>query len=130
INVDLALQRFATPCTYTVWPTHFDVGPQSGALAIGVSTQANCTWTVTSFSQFIHSPTPPTRTGAGTIFLAYDINSSRLPREGQAVVAGTSVTIAQQRHLGQVDVNGDNRADLIWQNLSDGGLATWYLDGW
>ena len=38
------------------------------------------------------------------------------------------MTIAQ-RGNSPGDVNGDGRADIIWQNIGDGSLATWFLDG-
>jgi hypothetical protein len=58
------------------------------------------------------------------------MNTTRFPRDGAVTVAGTVVTITQRRRVGQADINQDGRADLFWQNVADGKLATWYLDGW
>jgi hypothetical protein len=45
------------------------------------------------------------------------------------MIAGTTVTIAQQGAPLLPDVNGDGRADLFWQHLTQGWLATWSLSG-
>src|SRR4029453_14094834 len=131
INVDLALERFSVACTYSVSPqTHYDVGPGFGNVVVAVATQSGCPWTASALSAFILNPIPQAGAGPGTVLLAWNPNFTRFPREGAVMVAGTTITITQQRRMGQADVNFDNRADLIWQNLADGGLATWYLDGW
>ena len=130
INVDLALQVFADPCAYTVSPTHFDVGADQGSVVVGVNTQAKCPWTATTLSPFISVASGVSGAGSGTVSIVYALNATRFPRDGAVAVAGTLVTITQRRRVGLADVNFDGRADLFWQNIADGGLATWYLDGW
>src|SRR5262249_11154956 len=67
INVDLALQVFPVPCTYTVSPTHFDVGPERSVLRVSVITQAKCPWTATTSSAFlVPSVLSPNGEGSGT----------------------------------------------------------------
>ncbi len=132
INVDLALQVFPAPCTYSVSPTHFDVGPDSAALPVTVSTQATCPWTATTSAPFLHAVIQsPGNAGAGpgTVIITPDANLTAFPRSGAVTVAGAVVTVSQQRRVGQADINHDGRADLVWQNRGDGRLATWYLDG-
>src|SRR4029450_13685158 len=52
-------------------------------------------------------------------------------RDGDATVAGTRITISQRTALAvSGDIGGDGRAGILWQNLADGSLATWWLDGW
>ena len=130
INIDLALQVFPSPCTYTVSPTHFDVGPEQGSVVVGISTLPECPWSATTLSAFIPVPNGMSGTGSGIVTIVHSMNATRFPREGGVSVAGTIVTITQRRRVGQADVNLDGRADLLWQNLADGGLATWSLDGW
>jgi subtilisin len=130
INVDLALQVFADPCAYTVSPTHFDVGPDHGSVVVGVSTQPKCPWTATTLSPFVSVANGASGAGSGTVSIVYTLNATRFPRDGAVSVAGTIVTITQRRRVGLADVNLDGRADLLWQNIADGGLATWYLDRW
>lgn len=130
INVDLALQVFPTPCTYTVNPTHFDVGPENGAVFVTVNTQPNCPWTATTLSAFIPVPSGVSGRGSGTVTIIHQVNLTRFARDGAVLVAGNTITLSQRRRVGQSDMNLDGRADLLWQNVADGGLATWYLDGW
>ena len=114
---------------HTVSPTHFDVGPDPGSIVVAVSTQPKCPWSATTLSPFI-SVANVSGAGSGTVSIVYTLNATRFPRDGTVSVAGTIVTITQRRRVGLADVNFDGRADLLWQNSADGGLATWYLDGW
>jgi hypothetical protein len=46
-------------------------------------------------------------------------------------VANASFTISQRGlRVTDGDMNGDGHADILWQNVADGSLATWWLDGW
>jgi subtilisin len=131
INVDLALQVFPNPCAYTVSPTHFDVGPEQNVVGVNVITQGACPWTVSTLSPFLSaSISSGGGAGSGAALIVHLMNTTAFSRDGAVNVAGTIVTISQRRRIGQADVNGDGRADLFWQNGGDGGLATWYLDGW
>jgi hypothetical protein len=114
-----------------VTPTHFDVGPERNASAVTVSTQPNCAWNVNSSSPFLLPSLagPAFGLGSGTVVILVLPNLTAFPRDGSVTVAGTVVTISQKRRVGQSDMNQDHRADLMWQNVSDGKLATWYLDG-
>ena len=66
--------------------------------------------------------------GSGSVTFSYTANPTTVPREGLVSIADSWVPIFQ-RGASQVDVNGDARADIIWQHLGDGSLATWFLDG-
>jgi len=128
INVDRALEVFPNPCTYTVSPTHFDLGPERNVPSVTVITAPTCPWTVTSSSPFL-LPSPTGGFGSGTVAVLALPNLTAFPRNGTVTVAGTVVTISQRRRLGQADMDRDGRTDLLWQNVADGRLATWYLDG-
>ena len=62
--------------------------------------------------------------------LSYSANQSPSSRKSTVTIANTTVTISQ-RGLRAVpgDISGDGRADIVWQNLADGSLTTWWLDG-
>ena len=129
INVNAALQALAPPaCAYSVSATRVEVGPAAGTTAIAVTTAAGCTWSASSLSPFVSVASGASGTGPGSVTLSYTANATTVPREGVASIAGIAVTIAQ-RGNSPADVNGDGRADIIWQNISDGSLATWFLDG-
>jgi len=130
INVDRALQLFSPICTYALTPTQVAVGPPMTVINVTVNTQANCPWSSASLSSFISAPVPQAAAGPGTVSIVVSANTTRLRRDGFVSIAGATVTISQDGVIGPPDVNGDGRADLFWQNSSDGSLATWYLNGW
>jgi subtilisin len=131
INVDLALQLLPVPCGYTVSPSRFAVGPQAGTATVTVTTTAaNCPWTALSLSSFVVISAGQNGIGPGTVVANYAANPSKADREGTLNVAGSTVTIAQRGRPTQPDVNSDGLADIMWQHLTGGWLATWYLDGW
>ena len=130
INVNAALQALAPPpaCTYSVTPTRVDVGRSPGTTMIAVFTASGCAWSASSLSPFVSVTSGASGSGSGSVTLAYATNTSTLAREGVASIAGVAVTIAQ-RGGSPADVNGDGKADIIWQNISNGTLATWFIDG-
>jgi subtilisin family serine protease len=131
INVDAALSMIPA-CDYAVSPSQVSVGPQAGTVTIAIATSANCAWSATPASSFIAVPNGQVSgVGSATVVLSYSANLSLLPRDGDAIIAGTRVTISQ-RTVRAVpgDISGDGRADILWQNVAEGSLATWWLDGW
>jgi subtilisin family serine protease len=130
INVDAALGASATPCGYVVSPSRITVGSQAGTVTVGITTSAACPWSANTVSPFVvinsHAGSGP-----GQVVLSYPANVSLSDRESVVTIADTTVTISQRAlRVVQGDISGDGRADILWQNLADGSLATWWLDGW
>jgi subtilisin family serine protease len=126
INVYAAVQALPPGCIYSVNPTRVDVGRFAGTTTMSVTTAAGCPWSASSLSPFVSVVSGATGTGSGSVTLSYA--SSARSREGIVSIAGIGLTIAQ--HGGNTgDVNGDGRADIIWQHIGDGSLAVWFLDG-
>jgi subtilisin family serine protease len=130
ISVDAALALLPSPCDYTVSPSWITAGPQAGNVTIAVTAPVSCPWSATSPSPFV-AVANEVRVGSGNVVLSYSENESSSSRSIVVTIAGTAVTITQ-RGLRPVhgDINGDGRADIVLQNLADGSLITWWLDGW
>jgi subtilisin len=129
INVDLALQALQGTCTYTVSPTRANVDYRAGTVNVSVMTFPGCVWSATSVTQFISVVSGALGAGPGSVALSFTQNASTARREGVVLIAGTTVTVSQGGVPSQPDVNGDGRADIMWQHVTEGWLATWYLNG-
>jgi FG-GAP repeat. len=130
INVDAALTLLPSPCEYAVNPSLVAVGPQAGTITITVTAPVSCPWSATSTFPFVAIPNGQFRAGSGNVVLSYSANQSLSSRKSTVTIANTTVTISQ-RGLRPVpgDISGDGHADIVWQNLADGSLTTWWLDG-
>jgi subtilisin len=126
INVDLALQAM---CTYAVSPTRATADYRAGTISVAVTTPPGCAWSATSVSPFISVVSGALGTGPGLVALAFTENTLTSRREGAAIIAGMTVTVSQRGVPSHPDVNGDGRADIMWQHITEGWLATWYLNG-
>ncbi len=131
INVDRALASLPSECDYVVNPNRFAVGPQAGTITIAVTATETCAWSATSGSPFVAVPNAQLHVGPGTVTLSYSANPLLTFRTSTVTIAHTTVPISQ-RGLRTVhgDISGDGRADIILQNVADGSLTTWWLDGW
>jgi FG-GAP repeat. len=131
INVNAALATFPSSCDYVVNPSQISVGAEAGTVSIAVTASVNCPWSAASVSSFVAVPTGQSRIGSGSVVVSYSANQSPLSRTSTVTIANTSVTILQ-RGLRPVhgDINNDGRADIVLQNVLDGSLAMWWLDGW
>jgi subtilisin family serine protease len=131
INVDAALGTLPSSCGYAVTPGRLTIGPGAGTVAVAVTTTANCSWSAASASPFVVVADGQSGSGSGTVVLSYSANQSPSARDGVVTIAGSTVTISQRTvRVIQGDISGDGRADILWQNLSQGRLAISCLDGW
>lgn len=128
LNLATAVQALTPPCTYSVTPTTVSIGKAGGSVTVAVSTGAACPWAASSATSFASVNCVSGCAGSGSATVTVLFNSGVTQRTGFVTVAGTTITIVQAgASLG--DLNGDGRADLIWQNTSTGAIATWYLNG-
>jgi subtilisin len=129
INVGTALAVLPSPCDFTINPV--SVGAQGGIATVAIGAPANCPWTANSLSSFVTIAGGQSGIGPGTLVLSLSPNQSQSGRNGVVTVAATSVTITQRGlHVIQGDINGDGYGDIFWQNVADGSLGTWWLNGW
>lgn len=131
IDVAAALGATATPCGYIVSPNRITVGAQAGTVTVDITTtSADCPWSARAVSPFVVIADSRSGTGPGSVVLTYLANASPSARDGVVAIADTVVTISQRApRVATGDISGDGRADILWQNLADGSLATWWLDG-
>ena len=130
IRIMAALSALPPACTFTIAPARVIVPRAGGSAAITVAaSQPNCTWTIAKGNTWwVSSPSEGnTERGTQTFVVNVGFNPGAR-RAGLITVAGTVVTIEQGGGT-PGDVNGDGRADLIWQHQTAGSLAVWFLDG-
>jgi subtilisin family serine protease len=128
IQLDDAVQALMPPCTYLVTPTRAVVGRQGGLTSFSVSTRADCAWSANRTMSDASFVSATSGIGSGTVVVSVTSNASVTGREIVVIIAGATVTIAQPG-LALADMSGDRKADIVWQNLATGALATWYLSG-
>jgi Viral BACON domain/Putative binding domain, N-terminal len=90
----------ASICQYSVAPVDFSPCMPAGSATTTLTTQAGCSWTVTSNAPWLTIPSGSSGTGSAAITLAFSENYDA-PRDGIAMVrwptptAGQNVRIAQ-----------------------------------
>jgi hypothetical protein len=81
-------------CAYTAAPLAHSVPTAGGVVTVGVTTAANCPWTVSSSDPWIGVSGPSSFTGPGTA--TFNVAAvAGAARTGTVVVAGQSVAISQ-----------------------------------
>jgi hypothetical protein len=76
---------FAQPCTYSVKPQQFNIGPAAYTDQIAVTTPDGCPWNFLTDSDWITFNSPPANnqtTGAGIISFTVAANTSPSTRVG------------------------------------------------
>jgi hypothetical protein len=119
------------PCIYSV-PTRVEVGRFAGTTTIAVMTVPGCPWNASIGSNtFVSFVGPASGSGSGTITFSFTANRQPYTRQSNLVsIAGVPVKIFQAPGGTMGDLDGDGRADMIWQHLGNGSLATWFLAGY
>jgi hypothetical protein len=83
-------------CSYTVTPTDKAMPYEADTFDITITTTNTCEWTVTESLDWL-DVSPNSGVGNGSITVSLDENNSFLARNGQIIVAGTHVNVAQGR---------------------------------
>jgi hypothetical protein len=128
IQLDAAVHALPFPCSYEVSPTRAVMGRQGGVRFFSLSTQAECAWSAAALSPDASIVSVATGIGSASIGVSITPNVSSGQRETVVGIADQIVVITQPG-LTSGDLSGDRRADIIWQNVVTGSLATWFLNG-
>ncbi len=119
-------------CSYTVAPTEAWFPNEGGRGEITVETIEGCDWTASALAPFIHIDEPAGGSGRGGLSFSVAPNGSDAARQGELVVAGTTVRVNQpgitegHRYLvaGVADTSGaagsDWKTNLAIANLGLG----------
>jgi hypothetical protein len=104
--IDVAGQSFtvsqaAAPCTYSLSPTHADVGSGGGGGTVSITTPTGCTWHATSQASWIG--TTSSGDGNGSVTYSVDPNGASTSRSGAIDVAGQSFTVSQDPAVAPTD---------------------------
>jgi hypothetical protein len=130
IRIMAAWSALPPACTFTIAPPRVILPRAGGSATITVTaSQPSCTWTLAKGNTWWVSSAIEGTTQRGTqTFVVHVGFNPGGRRAGVVTIAGTVVTIEQGGGV-PGDVNGDARADLIWQHQTAGSLAVWFLEG-
>ena len=92
-NQTFAITQAGVPCTYSLSPTHADLGSGFGGGTFSVTAPAGCAWQATSQASWIG--TTSSGTGSGSVIYSVPPNTAGTPRSGTIAVAGQSFTVSQ-----------------------------------
>ncbi|HLL72411.1 MAG TPA: Calx-beta domain-containing protein [Pyrinomonadaceae bacterium] len=95
-----ALPRAA--CTYSISPASRTSPAAGETLTVNVMTQAGCSWTAATNSNFINVTSGASGTGNGSVTLTVASNGSGVPRVGTVTIAGLTLTITQPEIVPEV----------------------------
>ena len=82
-------------CSYALSVTSASVGSDGGAVSVGVTAGAGCSWTATSNASWITITGGASGTGNGTVTFAVAVNGGASSRLGTLTIAGQSFTANQ-----------------------------------
>ena len=86
----------ARQCVFTLTPTTFAVGPLAGLRTLSVITGTACSWTAVSAVGWITVTSGAASSGIGAVTFSVQANSTGAARTGTLIIAGQTVTVAQQ----------------------------------
>lgn len=92
--VQLPVSQAAAPCTYAIAPSEASIVAAAGAVSVGVTTLAGCTWTATSNAPWLTITNAASGNTSATVHLEVAANAGAA-REGTVTVAGKTF-IARQ----------------------------------
>jgi hypothetical protein len=83
-------------CTFQLAPSTQTIESQGGAVTVGVTTSAQCSWTAQSDASWMTITSGATGTGPGTVSLTASSNPASSNREAGLTVASQSVRFTQR----------------------------------
>src|SRR5205814_10069290 len=95
-DAQVTVTQEAAPCHFAVAPPNTTVSAAGGTVAVTVDTLTGCSWTAVSQAPWIEVTTGKSGNASATVTLTIGGNSGP-PRSGVVVIAGQSVTIAQEQ---------------------------------
>ena len=84
-----------TRCSYAISPTDRDASPNGGKFTVSVSTSGSCGWTAKSDVKWMTVSPERGGSGAGSVSVAVEPNSTKSSRTGTATIAGQTFTVRQ-----------------------------------
>ena len=126
IRIAAAVQAVQAPCSYAVTPKSVTLPRRGGTITVVLTTGDGCSWSTSTNAGFV-SISGSTGHGSVSLTLSIDANPLLTRRAAVAMFAGTVVTI-DQAGVASGDVDADGFGDLIWQHMTNGSVATWYLE--
>jgi len=96
---NFTVNQAAAACSFTVTPTAIQIAKDGGPKKIDVKTASYCSWTaaVTTGGSWITITSVASDTGNGSIDISIARNTSGAARTGTLTVAGTTVTVNQDK---------------------------------
>ena len=126
-------------CNYAIDTPAINVSDAAANGSLTVTTKAGCGWTAQSTKPFFTFQNGSARAGSGSVSYALDQNYSINARNGSAAVANQTFSFTQQgaavipevgeRERSRADFNTDGFTDLLWQDTTNGYVASWLLQG-
>ncbi|HEY2012763.1 MAG TPA: hypothetical protein VGH38_04645 [Bryobacteraceae bacterium] len=125
-------------CQYTVLPVYGTLSPLSGSGSFTVTTTAQCLWSATSDSAWIHITTPNPGAGSGSGYYSFDPNSSPDSRTGSLLIAaqqfyltqfGTAPPAIAERGVAESWTHTQGIAPGAWVSIYGSNLA-WTTQQW
>ncbi len=123
-------------CAFSLSKTSASFSAATGSGSVTVTTSSNCSWSANSRVAWIQVTSGANKTGSGSVNYIVSTNSSPATRTGTLLIAGKNFTVTQAGSgtTGGItkapsDFNGDGKTDFFWQNIFDGRLALWLMDG-
>jgi hypothetical protein len=89
-------QAAAPPaCTYSISPGSANIAADASTGTITVTTQADCTWTASTSSNFLTFDNATGRTGSGAVSYAVTANAGTTVRSASATIGNQTFTLSQ-----------------------------------
>ena len=121
-------------CSYSISPASQSFSASGGTGTVNVTTQAGCTWSVSSSASWITITAGSSGTGSGNVTYSVASNSGSSARSAGLTIAGQTVTVSESGQtsppvVDSHDLSADGKPDLLWRHQTAGWLGVWFMDG-